>query len=392
MVTAHQPVVDERGRPVGPLARGAGRIDVARASNPPFFADPPSVGFGPMRPGETRRATIRLVGGRSRAAFQAEAVPFAPSFPARGIAVTVQPERFVLGPNEYVDLTLQLTILPGAPPADHEGDLLIRGPDGVSRLPFWSRLPSARTARVLLLDNDGSSDLGLPDVADRYREALEALSIPFEVIDADAAPARTDTGGVLPPLWVLQQFRTVVWLTGERSSPGPPRRARVNSRDHDLLADYLHGGGRLIGFGRRFGEAIDVGARRDPVYGRSRLYQAFFGAQVRRTAPAPEVVAGTPGSPLAGHVFRLLTSGELPVVQVYSLAPEYPDDRSNPTAFPLVEAGGDPFGVYQASEPTPAEPRRRFAFRTALLGFGLEDVAPEERTVLLGLLLAWAGE
>ncbi|MFN8535474.1 MAG: S8 family serine peptidase [Dehalococcoidia bacterium] len=295
MVTAHLPVVDDRGRPVGPLARGAGRIDVARAVDPPFFADPPSIALGTARAGQTRSATVRLTGGSSRVALTAEPVLFGSWFPTTGLSVSVQPERFVLGPGEYVDLTLRLGLPAGAPPADHQGDLIIRGPAGVSRLPFWTRLSPERGADVLLLDNDGSSDLGLADVANVYQDTLDALGMPFDLLDADAEPARSDTGGVLPPLWILQQYRTIVWFTGDRTNPGPPGRPRLNSRDHDILADYLQGGGRLLGAGRRFGDATDSGGRRDPVFGRSRIFQSFFGAQVRRNALLPPRSSGRPG-------------------------------------------------------------------------------------------------
>ncbi|MFN8535475.1 MAG: hypothetical protein U0556_18215 [Dehalococcoidia bacterium] len=80
------------------------------------------------------------------------------------------------------------------------------------------------------------------------------------------------------------------------------------------------------------------------------------------------------------------------MLQVYTLAPEYPDDGSAPTAFPLLEAGGDSFALYQTSDPTPIEPRRQFAFRTALLGFGLEDVLADDRAALLGPLLTWLAQ
>ena len=62
--TAHAAFVS---RARAPGARGAGRIDVARAVSAAFFADPPSISFGISRSGATLTRTVRLTGNSGQA-------------------------------------------------------------------------------------------------------------------------------------------------------------------------------------------------------------------------------------------------------------------------------------------------------------------------------------
>ncbi|MCS7001237.1 MAG: hypothetical protein NZ518_00155, partial [Dehalococcoidia bacterium] len=88
---------------------------------------------------------------------------------------------------------------------------------------------------------------------------------------------------------------------------------------------------------------------------------------------------------------QLATDARLPVLQPFSVDGEIPSVWFGPETVSrlAIADSGETLGLFNASEPTPTEPRRQFAFRTAVLGFGLEDVAPPDRPTLLQAILTW---
>ncbi len=51
-----------------------------------------------------------------------------------------------------------------------------------AHMPAWMRVAYApQTGKVLILDNDGSSSLDLPDYAPVYKAALDELGITYDV-------------------------------------------------------------------------------------------------------------------------------------------------------------------------------------------------------------------
>jgi subtilisin family serine protease len=378
MLTADRAVWEVDGTLAGPLARGAGRVDVAAAAATPLLADPPSLALGALQAGPVLTRTLRLqvlAAGDYQVGYQPAGVP---------LALTVDPVAFSARAGDVVDLRLTLETR-GLTPGEYGGDLVIAGPRPL-HLPIWLRVVPARDRAVLLLDNDGSEDGGLPNTVAVYRAALDALAIPYDLFDADE-PRRPGQVGV-PPLGALARYRVVILLTGSRDSPVLRGRLSLTQQDQDVLSDYLNGGGALLLAGANTAAATDTNrAMRDPLFGRSRLFHGYFGAVVRGMAPLPREVRGAPGTPLAGQRFALSGEGEAPLLDVYRedsdtyLAPE--------TVHPLLEGERGTFGLLRVSDLTSPEGRPKFAYRSAVLAFGLEAVSPSDRAALLGPLVRW---
>ncbi|MDW8253911.1 MAG: S8 family serine peptidase [Chloroflexota bacterium] len=378
MATASPEVRDAEGALLPPLARGAGRIDVAKAAAAPLLADPPSLAFGGVSAGQEVTRTVRvtaLAAGTYRLRFSSVGAP---------LPVAVEPAVLSVGRGETVELTLRLSAA-GLPAGDYGGDLVLEGA-AEARIPIWLRVVPPRDRFVLLLDNDGSEDGGRPNTAAAYRAALDQLKIPYDLFDADEARRPGQRG--VPPLSALQRYRVVILFTGSRDSPVERGRISLTEQDQDILNEYLNEGGAILVAGNRVAEALDVNfAMQDALYGRSRLFHGYLGAVVRATVPFPATVRGPAGSPLAGRQFSLSGSGDLAVLDAYRedsdtyLAPE--------TVQAALLADDRPVALVRRSDPEGPEGRPKFAYRSAVLAFGLEQVAEGDRAALLGGILNW---
>ncbi|GIW08909.1 MAG: hypothetical protein KatS3mg060_3714 [Dehalococcoidia bacterium] len=378
MATASSDVRDGDGKLLPPLSRGAGQIDVARAAAASILVEPPSLGVGGLAPGPAVTQTIRvtaLTAGVYRAAFHAVGSP---------LPVKVEPALLTMARGETAELTVRVATV-GLAPGDYGGDLVFEGP-GRAHVPLWIRIVPPRDRSVLLLDNDGSEDGGKPNTAAAYRAALDALKIPYDLFDADEARRPGQRG--VPPLAALQRYRAVILFTGSRESPIERGRLSLAEQDQDTLNDYLNGGGSILVAGSRVAEATDVNfAMQDALFGRSRLFHGYLGAVVRTFIPLPTTVRGADGSPFAGRQYSLVGGGDIPVLDAYRedsdtyLAPE--------TVRPALLAGDQPVALLRRSDASSDEGRPKFAYRSALLAFGLEQVAESDRPGLLGGLLDW---
>jgi hypothetical protein len=83
----------------------------------------------------------------------------------------------------------------------------------------------------------------------------------------------------------------------------------------------------------------------------------------------------------------LVGSGEIPVLDAYRedsdtyLAPE--------TVHPVLAVDGQPVALARRSDTAGPDGRPKFAYRSAVLAFGLEQVAEADRVGLLGGLVDW---
>lgn len=365
--------VSEGGVPVGPLLRGAGRVDLVKALRAPILAEPPSLGI--VTSGPTSE-TIRLTGTGPR-------IRITPRLEWTGtsVAATITPSSFELGAGETVELTVSVPAELAA--GDYGGDIIL----GDSHVPVWLRVMPLRDRDVLLIDNDGSDENNdLPNTAVAYRVALEATGTAYDLLNVDDVRRGQPLNGQLgmvPPVALLNRYKTVILFTGSRESP-VIRRQSLTAIDQAVLADYLNSGGSLMVFGQQVAEATDVVPFQDALYGRSRLFHGYLGAVVRGRSNAG-TVAGAPDSPLAGR--SITVRGEsLPNLDAYR---EDSDTYfAAETVRPLASSNGT-VGLLRAAEPSLEEPRLAFPYRSILFGFGLEQVAEADRAPLLSALLPW---
>src|SRR5690606_2838180 len=104
-------------------------------------------------------------------------------------------------------------------------------------------------ADVLIIDNDGSSSLGLTDYTGYYTTTLESLGYTYEVWDADAYFGKLVT---FPDATSLARYPTVIYQTGDNATPSSSWviQKSPSQADLDRLTEYVHNGGHLIVFGQ----------------------------------------------------------------------------------------------------------------------------------------------
>ncbi|MCS7002353.1 MAG: S8 family serine peptidase, partial [Dehalococcoidia bacterium] len=106
----------------GPLDRGAGRIDLARALDPAIMASPPGLSFGETTAGRTLTQQARVT-ALQRGYYRVSVNLTGFNVPGARPIVQVTPREFALDPNTFVDLTVQITLPASLPPSDHQGDI-----------------------------------------------------------------------------------------------------------------------------------------------------------------------------------------------------------------------------------------------------------------------------
>jgi subtilisin family serine protease len=369
---------------------GAGRIDLARAGAPGLTLDPPSLSLLTRQGRYARRSIVVTGAGEAQETYAVTTSRVGTT--TAGVVLQPEPAQLTVAPGERLNLTLNVGVAPDAPPGDYEGLVWLRGETHTAHIPYWVRVLPARQTDVLLLDNDGSSNLTLPDplpdYAGYYTRTLESLGLSYAYFDADAARLSEALS-----LGDLLRYRTVLWFTGDSATRGPHG---LSEADQARLMDYLNSGGRLLATGQNLAaaSALESGP------GRTLLYRGYMGAEYLQDSlfsgpspalpPQPSVTASGPNSFLgnlrldlglpvtttagagAGNQFSV---DEIAVSQASdALALGYADAR------PLFTAlGGQPeeagtVGLAVSAEPSLEEPRQALRYRTVYLAFGLEGI------------------
>jgi subtilisin family serine protease len=416
---------EEQTIPASVLDEGAGRVNLARAVDPGLLFDSPSLSFGTLKPtpGQPTRATLSVTARNITGATQTYSLTAAPSDgPEFGISVA--PAEITVGPQELATFTVSIEIPADTPPSDYGALVELNGPQSL-HLPVWARtLPADFSTKVLLIDNDGSTSLGLRDYSGYYAEALRELGVSLTYLDVDAlAPAEQ----TLPDIGELQQHEIIIWFTGDNFVPSGALAVPtpLTPADQNLLIAYLQSGGNLIATGQDLTDASDIEQLPpDDRYGRSDLYHAYLGARwVQDDAFAAlenteRVVVGIGTEPWTTDMeldLSLLAEGIIPSAQtgagnqesideitVVDADPRLVDEYTTPIFRTISatdqELGPDDslagiVGLTRADEPTLEEPELALPYRSIYLSFGLEgvrnDTGLNTRKELLQHLLWW---
>jgi minor extracellular serine protease Vpr len=367
----------------GVLDRGAGRIDLAKAANPGLTLSPQSISGGEITAGRSVSARIRAtdVGGSGTWDVSATATS--------GLAVSLGAQSISVHRGGSAGVTVRLTAPDTATAGDYQGDVVLtrRGGGGQLHVPLWVRVvPSGAQKQVLLVDDDGSSaSANFADYAAVYRGALDRLGVSYDYRDVwnDGFPSFNELFG----------YRTVVVFTGDNTSFDT---SGFSPTDHNRLSEWLDSGGRLLAFGQNFAETSDDNASFNSTrLGRARLYHGYLGVaeedgSLYDTAPPAPTAAGE--GPFAGQSLTLAQSS------IEATSPLGDTDTYNAvstmTRFfrPLSSGAAATWGVGfgRSSEPSLAESRLQFRYRSALLGFGLEGVGgTASQDALAKRLLDW---
>lgn len=409
----------DQTQPAGVLERGGGRVDLSRAATPDLLFDPPALSFGSRATatGQPTRAemvvTARNISGRAQS-YRLQAGP--PE--TANLTVEVSPAQLSVPAGASARFTVAIEFPPGAAPGDYGGSVELQGPQTL-RLPVWGRaLPAEPGNKVLLVDNDGSSSLDLPDYAPYYRTALNELAVPFTYLDVDALAPSAQT---LPDISELQKHEIILWFTGDNTihSGSLPVPTPLTIADQNVLMAYLQGGGNLIATGQNLAEASDIeDVPPSDEYGRSDLYKYYLGGRFVQEsvfADPPTIPRSVVGlttqpwltsisldlsDPMAAGVETNLQSAagnqeSIDEVVVIDEDPRSPDLYTTPifkAASPSSAADGI-VGLNRAASPSLEEPAVAFSYRTSYLAFGLEGVRNDTgfttQKELLQALLYW---
>lgn len=270
-------IYTEDGGHAQPLDMGAGRLDLANVLDPGVVLSPPSVGFGLMTIGDSVSTTMTVTSVAAEAeTYSVEAISITGTVDDTQIGdlpgVTVTPANFSLNPGQSIDLTIQYDST-GAEIGDNQGYVVLTGGSYEAHFSVWARVSPEPSADVFIIDNDGSTSLGLPDYLEYYTEALDELGLTYEVWDADAQFGQANT---LPHAAVLSSYPIIIYFTGDNFYPDGTFTVSTALTELDMnrLTEYANGGGILIAMGQDMSSVLNSAS---PVGG-SFLYRFIFGA------------------------------------------------------------------------------------------------------------------
>ncbi len=380
MNTANINVADYDGSEAGVLDYGAGRIDLGHAGDPGLTFDNPSVSFGKIYAGESDAMAVMATDVFSRAAAT---VTYTLAISETGDVTTtgyftlsVAPSSLTFdddGDTSSFDVTMDIAA--GAPAGDYEGFVWLRDGSHELHIPVWARVWPTMGDKVLLIDDELSPYTGA-DYTGYYTRTLEALGVDYDYYD-------TLGDWAFPDLTTLQQYKAVIWYTGDNYYSDIPAEG-----DEDILIAYLQGGGRLLATGQDLAGTANYGDE-------TNLYNGFLGADYVQD----DVFSGTVSFPHAVNGLSWASDLNLDVGYTATM-PIWMDGAGNQGWVDEVavytEPGGvsipaQPFlqavnpitgglqadgyvGLTRASEPTLEKTAQIFDGRTVYLSFGFEGV------------------
>lgn len=254
------------GTPAQPLDMGAGRVDLSHAADPGVILDPPSLSFGTVPTGTTKiiSVTVTSVAGGS------ETYNLSTLFTGDGFTQTtalpgfvVSPDQLTLNPGETKVVTVTFDPATSRGYGDNQGYIVMDGTQYDAHLPAWARASyGTQLADVLIIDNDFSDGIDLPDYSWYYTDTLTQLGLTYDLWNVDDFIGSDRT---IPDATTLAGYGAVLHYTGDNYFPDGAFAASTGLTPLDLntLTEYLSGGGRLIAMGQDYSSAIgdDVSSR-----------------------------------------------------------------------------------------------------------------------------------
>ncbi len=391
--------------PAQPLDMGAGRLDLTNAANPGVILQPPSLSFGYVMSGTVSTLEVFV----SSVADTTETYSINTLYTGAGFnntsavpGLTVTPETVTLAPGETAVVQVSWDSSMAMGYGDNQGYVVMQSQNFAAHMPAWIRLGyETPAADVLVVDNDGSTNRGYADYTGYYTATLDALSMTYDVWDADAFAGQATT---IPDVAMLGRYANIIWQTGDNFRENPP-----SDLDMNRLTEYLNAGGHVLAFGQDL--ASTFSATTSPPF----VFSDRFGAQYLQDSVNAEnvytdtaqLITGVPGLPFRNMSFDISARGDGAGNQVYMDEIDRGDLEDNEylaeTAFPILKysEGGnnvhDGFvAISNRDQATLERPGTTFAGRALYFSFGLEgvnnDTGHNTREDLLGAALAWSND
>ncbi|MBA3534894.1 MAG: S8 family serine peptidase, partial [Ardenticatenales bacterium] len=240
------------GMPAQPLDMGAGRLDLERAADPGVILDPPSLGFGHVATGTIKSMVVTVRNITDEAETYALSTLYTgDSFTATTSlpGFTVTPASLTLPAHGEANVIVRFDSALGWN-GDNQGYLIMDGSDHHAHMPLWARVtnPAAKTD-ILIIDNDGSSSLGLPNYRGYYTRTVSALGYSYTILNVDALAGTTDR--YLDPA-ALVGYDAILYFTGDNFYPDGSFSVPTPLTENDMYAlnQYAQNGGTIIAMGQ----------------------------------------------------------------------------------------------------------------------------------------------
>lgn len=414
------------------LSPDAPNVDIAVTGGPVLFANVPFKGFAGYAavPAGTYDLEARIA-GTDVVALALPGVTL-----EAGKVYTVFAVGKVVGPNGKKLSALVDVQDPSAPPAGKARVRVLHAvPDAPAVSVFvndglaffkvdWKQLTGYATlaagtynvkvkpalGQVLIIDNDASTTLGLPNYTPYYTATLDELGITYDVWDADANFGKPVT---IPDATYLSQYEAIIYQTGDNFSwngrftvATPP-----TALDQNRLVEYVNQGGTILAFGQDLSSVTSTGG--NPA-NQSFFYAAVLGADFLQDSvnnkivfeDSAQLLTGLPGTPFSNTSFDISARGDGAANQFYvdeiksgCYDPDRPEDCA--PYFPLLKysVGGNNIeegfvALAHRDFPTLERPGISYLGKSIYFAFGLEGVNSDTgfntRADLLDSALAWA--
>ena len=207
---------------------------------------------------------------------------------------------------------------------------------------------TAVTMPLLLIDDDNNDGILFADVQTQFTSALDDLNIPFDIW-------QVGVDGSDPSSEILRQYEAVVWFTGDTpAGPSPDGEAALSS--------FLDGERCLLLSSEGYHKT----------WGLTSFMSEYLGVEQINDDVNYKEITGT------GPIFGAIGTIALDDNTLWSAPAAITPDGTAEAAF-LFDTGIA--GISKESG----------SFRTAYLGFGLEDAALNHRIQILGAFLNWCG-
>ncbi|MFW6097250.1 MAG: S8 family serine peptidase [Chloroflexota bacterium] len=326
------------GSPAQPLDIGAGRLDLTNAFDPGVILDPPSLSFGQMVTGTSDTIAVQV----TSVATETETYDLSTLYTGDSFTQTTSLPGFTintgsieLDPGETETISVTFDSTTGMGIGDNQGYIILEGDNGHhAHMPAWARVTPPDTGDVLLIDNDFSFLLGLPDYRDYYTAALDELGISYDVWHADANFGNPTT---LPHAAVLSSYDAVILFTGDNFYPDGSFTVPtpLTQEDMDRLNEYAIGGGVLIVMGQDATAVMDESFLVESTLGAVQLQDSVTNFQLpeRLVLPLNE-------APEAFDDVALDLSGPDNMVGQLPM-PDPPPNLGNSYYLPLIQSSGD---------------------------------------------------
>jgi subtilisin family serine protease len=239
-------------RPAQPLDIGAGRIDLEKAADPGAILSPPSLGFGVLGQNSQKKMSVEIRNILpEKQTFEITTCYTGDGFdktaPAKGFSADLS--EISLKPFETKKIEILFDAAKSTGIGDNQGYVVLKSSSRELHFPVWARvLPLSQPEnKALLIDLDSSSsDPGLNDYLNFYKDAFEAQQLVCDVLDINPGMEETQVYEAAR----LAEYKVIVLFSGKNTY------SSLNTEDMDRLMEYVNMGGFVICMGQNMFSSV----------------------------------------------------------------------------------------------------------------------------------------